>query len=86
MVMPSRAPAARKERLTSIGRKGALLNANGYLLEPGASIYLPVRVIPPPRAKKGDTVDVSVHGGLLPLVAGARTAGGNGFTYHVVVP
>lgn len=86
VVVPARPPLGTKERLTSIERKGLLLDANGFLLRPGETMYLPVRVIAPAGAKKGDTVDVNVHGGLLPLVARQRTAAGNGFTYRVVVP
>lgn len=63
-----------------------LLDAKGPLLRPGETLYLPIRVVPPPGASTGDQVDVNVHGGLLPLVAGKRTAAGNGFTYQVVVP
>jgi hypothetical protein len=85
VVPPSPKPYER-DRLTSIERKGRLLDAKGPLLRPGETIYLPIRVIPPPGASTGDQVDVNVHGGLLPLVAGKRTAAGNGFTYQVVVP
>lgn len=74
------------KRRTSIERKGLLLEAEGRLLRAGETIYLPVRVIPPDNAQTGDTVDINVHGGLLPLTAGKRTAVGNGFTYQVVVP
>jgi hypothetical protein len=73
-------------RATSIERKAQLLGAQGRLLRPGDTIYLPVRVIPPQNANTGDRVQVNVHGGLLPLVAGKRAAVGNGFTYEVVVP
>ncbi len=86
VVVPARPQPGRKERLTSIERKGLLLDANGFLLRPGETMYLPVRVIPAVGAKKGDAIDVNVHGGLLPLVANKRTAAGNGFTYRVVAP
>lgn len=85
-VAPTRPQVGTKGRLTSIERKGMLLDAKGFLLRPGETMYLPVRVIPPARAKKGEAVDVHIHGGLLPLVANKRTAGGNGFTYRVLVP
>ena len=85
VVPPSPKPDERN-RLTSIERKGRLLDAKGPLLRPGETIYLPVRVVPPTGASTGNKVDVNVHGGLLPLVAGKRTAIGNGFTYQVVVP
>ena len=81
--------AEEAERLvpsSSIERKARLLGATGPLLRPGETIYLPVRVVPPATAGSGQRVDVNVHGGLLPLVAGKRTAVGNGFTYQVAVP
>ena len=71
--------------LTSIERKGRLLDAKGRLLAPGETIYIPVRVVPPPGTPPGTSVDVSVHAALLPLVPGRREASGNGFTYRVVV-
>lgn len=80
------APKPRKGPLTSIERKGLLLGAQGRLVRPGDTIYLPVRVIPPSTVNPGDEVDINIHGGLLPLVAGKRVAVGNGFTYKVVVP
>jgi hypothetical protein len=86
VVLPPRPKLARTQKLTSIDRKGLLLGAKGYLLQPGATIYIPVRVIPPGTAQTGDTVNINVHGGLLPLVAGKRTTVGNGFTYKVIVP
>ena len=86
VVLPPRPKLARTQKLTSIDRKGLLLGAKGYLLQPGATVYIPVRVIPPGTAQTGDTVDINVHGGLLPLVAGKRTTVGNGFTYKVIVP
>jgi len=73
-------------RASSIERKAQLLDARGRLLRPGETIYLPVRVVPPDTATAGDKAAVTVHGGLLPLVAGEREAVGNGFTYEVVVP
>ncbi|MDL2121719.1 MAG: M14 family metallopeptidase [Deltaproteobacteria bacterium] len=86
VVLPPRPKPVERKKLTSIERKGLLVGAKGRLLRPGDTIYLPVRVIPPSTAGTGDKVDINVHGGLLPLVAGKRTAVGNGFTYQVVVP
>ena len=86
VVLPQRPKPVERKKLTSIERKGLLVGAKGRLLRPGDTIYLPVRVIPPSTARTGDKVDINVHGGLLPLVAGKRTAVGNGFTYQVVVP
>ena len=86
VILPPPPKAVKRKRLTSIERKGLLLEAEGRLLRPGDTIYIPVRVVPPENAQTGDTVDVNVHGGLLPLTAGERTAVGNGFTYQVVVP
>lgn len=86
VVLPPPPRPVEGKRLTSIERKGMLLNAEGRLLQAGATIYLPVRVVPPDNAQTGDSVEINVHGGLLPLTAGKRTAVGNGFTYQVVVP
>lgn len=72
-------------KLPSIARKAKLLGAKGILLEPGQTIVLPVRVEAPENAKQGTSIDVKVHGALVPLVAGKRKAVGNGFTYKVVV-
>lgn len=71
-------------RPTAIERKGRLLKVQGRLLTPDESVYLPIRVVPPSNAKSGDTVDVTIHGALLPLVPGEREAVGNGWTYRVV--
>jgi carboxypeptidase T len=76
-----RAPVA----LTSIERKGRLLDATGPLLAPGQTVYIPVRVIPPPGAPSGAEANVAVHAALLPLMPGKREPSGNGFTYRVVV-
>lgn len=86
IVMPPPPELNVMQKLSSIERKGLLLESKGRLLKSGDTIYLPIRVIPPSTASTGDTVDIIVHGGLLPLVAGKRTAVGNGFTYQVVVP
>jgi len=75
-----------REHRSAIERKARLLGATGRLLGPGRTVYVPVRVIPPSTAHSGDQVDVNLHGGLVPLVAGKRTAVGNGYTYRVVVP
>lgn len=72
--------------MTSIERKGKLLGAKGVLLRPGETIYVPVHVEPPNDAQPGDTVDVSIHAALMPLVPGKRDPLGNGFTYRLVVP
>jgi len=71
-------------RPTSIERKARLLRAQGRLLAPDETVYLPIRIVPPPNARPGDAVDLTVHGALLPLVPGQRDAVGNGFTYRVV--
>lgn len=73
-------------RPTSIERKAMLLGAEGPLLQPGETIYLPIRVLPPEGAPAGAAAEINVHGALVPLVAGKRAAVGNGFTYRVVVP
>ena len=86
VILPPASRPVKGKRLSSIERKGMLLEAKGRLLHPGETVYLPVRVVPPLTAHSGDKVDVTVHGGLLPLVAGKRTAVGNGFTYRVVHP
>ncbi len=86
VVLPQHHMPVRRKKLTSIERKAQLVGAKGRLLRPGDTIYLPVRIIPPSTVHTGDKVDINVHGGLLPLVAGKRTAVGNGFTYQVVVP
>jgi hypothetical protein len=86
VVIPPAPKPIKGPRPTSIERKGLLLGAKGRLIRPGNTIYLPVRVIPPSTVNSGDKVDINVHGGLLPLVAGNRVAVGNGFTYQVVVP
>lgn len=86
VVLPPPPKRVEGKRLTSIERKGLLLEAEGRLLRAGDTIYLPVRVVPPDNAQAGDSVDINVHGGLLPLTGGERTAVGNGFTYRVVVP
>jgi hypothetical protein len=86
VVIPPAPGPPKGTRLAAIERKGRLLDAEGPLLRPGQTIYLPVRVVPPEGARSGDQVDVNVHGGLLPLVGGERTAVGNGFTYRVEVP
>jgi hypothetical protein len=86
IVLPPPPRPIEGNRLTSIERKGRLVGATGRLLRPGETIYIPIRVTPPGTAAPGDRVEVNVHGGLLPIVAGRRTAVGNGFTYQVVVP
>lgn len=67
----------------ALARKGRLLNAEGILLEAGETIMLPMRVRPP-ATSAGDTVDIRVHGTLLPLVPGERVPVGNGYTYRVI--
>lgn len=86
VVLPPPPRPIERKRLTSIERKGLLLKTEGRLLRAGDTIYLPVRVIPPDDAQSGDKVEINVHGALLPLIAGKRTAVGNGFTYQVVIP
>ncbi len=73
-------------RLSGIERKAELLGAKGMLLEPGQRAVVPIRVEPPDDAKPGTTIDLQVHGVLVPLVAGERKAVGNGYTYRIVVP
>ena len=67
----------------ALARKARLLDARGLLLDPGETILLPMRVSAPAAGAR-DTVDIRVHGTLLPLVAGQRVPAGNGFTYRVV--
>ncbi len=71
-------------RPTPIERKANLLDVKGRLLQPGETVYIPVRVTPPKSARPGDVVDVNVHGALIPLLPGKRGAIGNGYTYRVV--
>lgn len=70
--------------LSSIARKAKLLGVEGLLLEPGQSIVVPIGVEAPEYAKKGTSIDVKVHGALVPLIAGKRKAVGNGFTYKII--
>lgn len=86
VVIPPKPEVGESASLVAIERKARLLGVQGRLLHPGETTYIPVRVIPPDNALAGDQVDINIHGGLLPLVAGKRTAAGNGFTYRVVVP
>ncbi len=71
---------------TPIKRKARLLGATGRLLAPQETIYIPVHVEPPEGVPSGTAVNVDVHAGLRPLVAGERTTLGNGFTYRVTTP
>jgi hypothetical protein len=84
VALPEVQPRTMGPRPTAIERKARLLNAKGRLLQPGETVYLPVRVNPPAGARVGDAVDVNVHGALVPLVAGTREAVGNGYTYRVI--
>lgn len=78
---PKRRP---RPRPTAIERKAMLLKARGPLLQPGETIYLPIRVKPPKKTQPGQAFNVNVHAALIPLVVGKREAVGNGFTYRVV--
>lgn len=78
-------PASAARLAEATARKARLLGATGRLLEPGGTALVPVRVIPPPDAPPGSAADIRIEAALLPLVAGARTPIGNGFTYRVVV-
>ncbi len=64
-------------------RKSKLLKTKGFILEPGETIYLPVRVQVENQVPNGTSLDININGTLLPLVAGKREAVGNGFTYKV---
>jgi hypothetical protein len=66
-------------------RKAKLLKAKGPILEPGETIYVPVRVDVGEGVQPGEAADVRIHAALRPLVAGKRPAVGNGYTYHLVV-
>lgn len=65
-------------------RKSKLLKTKGFVLEPGETIYLPIKVDVSNNIPQGTTIDLNVNGTLLPLVAGKREAVGNGFTYKLV--
>jgi carboxypeptidase T len=62
-------------------RKSKLLKTQGIVLEPGQTIKVPIKVhfekVP------ANEVMVRIKGDLIPLVAGKRTAVGNGYTYQV---
>jgi len=64
-------------------RKARLLRAKGEVLEPGQTVFQPVRVELPPGTKPGTTVDLPVSGMLLPLVPGKRIPLGNGYTFRI---
>ena len=94
---PKALPAGWKARLTepkhdenrsgarvASRRKARLLRAKGPILEPGQTVYVPLRVERDKSVAAGAQADVRVHAALLPLVAGKRHAVGNGFTYRVV--
>ena len=70
--------------LTATQRKARLLGVTGPLLEPGQVMLVPIRIEAPPGVPAGTEVDIRVHGGIRPLVAGKRDTLGNGFTYHIV--
>lgn len=78
VILPDPPPLEKERRLTPIARKARLLRTSGHLLSPGQTIYLPVRVIPPRGARRGDAADIEVHAALLPLVTGKREPVGNG--------
>ncbi len=79
-------PVTGNQETGRLMRKAALLGANGRLLGPSETMYIPIRVEPPAGALSGTTVDLHVHAGLKPLIAGERPIFGNGFTYRIVVP
>jgi carboxypeptidase T len=82
-------PAAREALdvpLTSTARKARLIGVTNPVLEPGQTVYVPIRVVAPPGTLSGTQADVHVHGAISPLVPGKREAVGNGFTYRVVTP
>ena len=54
------------------------------VLEPGETVYVPVRVIAPPGTPPGTQVDINIHGAISPLVPGKRDNLGNGFTYRII--
>lgn len=68
--------------LPSTLRKASLLKTQGIILEPGQTVKIPVKIhfdkVP---AKE---ILVRIKGNLLPLVAGKRTAVGNGYTFNVI--
>jgi hypothetical protein len=72
--------------LTSTARKARLIGVTGPVLEPGQTMYVPIRVVAPPGTPPGTQADVHVHGAISPLVPGRRENLGNGFTYRVVTP
>jgi carboxypeptidase T len=72
--------------LTSTARKARLIGVVNPVLEPGQTMYVPIRVVAPPGTPPGTQVDVHVHGAVSPLVPGKREAVGNGFTWRVVAP
>jgi hypothetical protein len=78
------APRSAGERSPATLRKARLLGARGILLEPGQTVLVPVRVMPPRGAKRGQQVDVRVEAALLPCRWPADSLG-SGFTYRVVV-
>ena len=65
-------------------RKSKLLKTTGIIIEPGETVYLPVRVEIADSVAKDDRLNLNIHGTLLPLVAGKREAVGNGFTFDLV--
>ena len=64
-------------------RKARLLRAKGEVLEPGQTVFQPIRVEIPPESRPGSTFDLDVSGMLLPLVAGKRVPMGNGYTFRI---
>ncbi len=70
---------------TAMARKARLLGVKNPVIEPGQTVYIPIRVVAPPGTPPGTQVDITIHGGISPLVPGKRDHVGNGFTYRVVV-
>lgn len=70
--------------LTSTARKARLMGVTNPVLEPGETVYVPVRVIAPPGTPPGTQVDINIHGAISPLVPGKRDNLGNGFTYRII--
>lgn len=84
LLQPAAPPKPRPPR-TATERKARLLDARGPLLQPGETVLVPVRVVPPPNAPRGAAADIDIHGALLPLVPGKREPIGNGYRYQVVI-
>lgn len=75
----------RTDRLSESSiRKSKLLKTKGFILEPGETVYLPVKVDVSDNVEKEEALDMNINGTLLPLVAGKREAVGNGFTYKLI--